>query len=498
MIILIGKFVLTSFLSKDKITQAYTQAKSLIRGIEVKPVYLVERDAARAASQMADGKNVSMKNVTFKSILIERADDNGIIMLALTDFSYAEMALNLYLTSFAKLEISNFLFVCADELSSDYLTKFNISNFRAFDDKEGSQTSNWGGQAFKRKTHYKTMMILEGLKLGLTVIVIDLDIVLFKNPIPFLNCANCDIQIQSDMLEGNSGFYMARPTKAGIDLHEKAMELAKKNSAMSNQKTVDRTMEKMQKERKIKTKTLSKNTFPCGTPYFETGKRMFAGDNPCKECVLVHNNWILGYEAKAYRFKEMHMWLVDTDEYYSSKTRKYLTFETRKLAGVDITAEGEALRNALAIGRVLNRTVILPFFQCSCKQSYCNREKCAFNLHYSIASFDKYFTGLYREHSFLSHELVPSEVKTSISNTSLIITNMSRTLNLTSGSSFLPSDVNTGPTVDEIRLWFGDVKHSVLNFHSLYGNFSTLRTADQAFSTSLKLGLQKKSYRQLK
>ena len=51
--------------------------------------------------------------------------------------------------------------------------------------------------------------------------------------------------------------------------------------------------------------------------------------------VVVHN-WIVGTEAKIYRFKEMLQWNFDgTDGYYTSVSRKYLVYEnTRSKEGV--------------------------------------------------------------------------------------------------------------------------------------------------------------------
>ena len=54
---------------------------------------------------------------------------------------------------------------------------------------------------------------------------------------------------------------------------------------------------------------------------------MWPDDNPCRECVIVHNNWMVGGDAKVYRFKEHGQWLVDKDGYYSSHDRKYLVYD---------------------------------------------------------------------------------------------------------------------------------------------------------------------------
>ncbi len=42
-------------------------------------------------------------------------------------------------------------------------------------------------------------------------------------------------QIQLDGREGNTGFYLVRPTKAGIEMHRSALEMAKKSKSTTNQ-----------------------------------------------------------------------------------------------------------------------------------------------------------------------------------------------------------------------------------------------------------------------
>ena len=69
------------------------------------------------------------------------------------------------------------------------------------------------------------------------------------------------------------------------------------------------------------------------------------------------------------------MWTVDRNDYYSNPDNKYLVYDHPlhlKDEKGTIEAEKKALRNALAIGHVLNRIVILPSFHCyTCKYQVC-------------------------------------------------------------------------------------------------------------------------------
>ena len=67
----------------------------------------------------------------------------------------------------------------------------------------------------------------------------------------------------------------------------------------------------------MKILTLDKYRYACGAQYFEDGGRKFPQRDECKnrnapKCRwVVHNNWIVSYEAEVYRFKEHLMWSYD-------------------------------------------------------------------------------------------------------------------------------------------------------------------------------------------
>ena len=128
----------------------------------------------------------------------------------------------------------------------------------------------------------------------------------------------------------------------------------------------------------IKIQCLSPELYQLGSVFFTEGRRAFAGDNPCTDCIIVHNNYIVSLEAKIYRFKEYGMWSVDIGGYYSDKTRKYIKygnpidFGAREEFGCNNTMEEVSLKTALIIGHILNRTVIMPRFHCGKKIHICH------------------------------------------------------------------------------------------------------------------------------
>lgn len=74
-----------------------------------------------------------------------------------------------------------------------------------------SVTSDYGSVDFINKANMKTLAVLQVLKCGYNVLLTDVDVVFFKNPFHYLDCADCDIQIQREETsdsakEKNSGF----------------------------------------------------------------------------------------------------------------------------------------------------------------------------------------------------------------------------------------------------------------------------------------------------
>jgi len=344
-----------------------------------------------------------------------------------------------------------------------------------------------------------------------------------------------------------------RPTTAAKYLHSESLVVGEQQK-LTNQVALDTVLKDMlnRNKRAILIHTLDNDAFPCGNIYFEKGMVVYPDDvAKCKDCVIVHNNWIVGKDAKIYRFKEIGMWQVDSGEsvatvadnsaaggYYSNPQRRYLSYENNDDFGSGETLEREtnALKSALYIGHLLNRTVILPSFHCygcvfglsahdNCRKinkcfdqsdSNCrgNRDtdtstnRCALNAFYKIDKFNAQFSGAYREHVFLEHPKVPDEVKRNQSRLIIIESPTTRISNLatklTDAKLFTPSNLTMGASSVEIQSWFTGYRDvPVLKFHSLYdaisdGMFSDLvdDSQDKSILKRIQDGFKSSTYRQ--
>jgi hypothetical protein len=145
----------------------------------------------------------------------------------------------------------------------------------------------------------------------------------------------------------------------------------------------------------------------------------------------------------------------------------------------------EALKSALAIGRILGRVVILPRFRCADAKHGVFHD-CPLNSLYSVPSFDSEFNSFYRESSFLHHRQVPDTVRSSMTSQLKVTEN---NVNETSSLITVKSD--------ELIKRFGAVTDRILRLESLY-NVRVKFVSDQqqqAFDSGVQKAFRKCGYR---
>jgi len=304
----------------------------------------------------------------------------------------------------------------------------------------------------------------------------------------------------------NAGFIVIKPTNNSILLYRTLQSSMSKPTVRFEQRALNSAIKKIKKSG-LKVSFLNKNLFRDGRDYFENPRRYFAPDNMprCSRgktkqhncAVVVHNNWIVSKAAKVYRYRENLMWMYDGDnQYYTSSTRRYLTYNNQAptmpatgLSNVSQTAltasEISALKTAMIIGYLLNRTVILPRFHAGPKAV-----EVPLNYILHMTSFDKYFAGSYRENSFVRHPKVPAVVKSELSKQSFI--------EKIKGLSLAHQNVTILDT-DIVRK-FGGTKARVLAFATLHYVLITLtsNTKNNLLIEKLREAFFRSSSRQYK
>ena len=455
------------------------------KGVSAKSKQVIEVTAINSIMKETDPQALLNVNEYIK-LLEKKVDKKKTIIISTVDYSFVDMAINFYKTSVERWGLTNYLFLCSHARAKERLSDHGIDAVQLWNDTNGTRPSDFATLAFNRKTKYKTMAATLALDLGYSVLVVDVDIVFFKNPIPFLTCDNCELIIQSEGSEyyRNTGFYFAIPTKNVIKLHHMVLNTFKSMAVINDQQALNGVLLHLESQTNFKVKVLDLKLFPNGNYYFDKGQRMFADDNPCTDCVLVHNNFIASYSNKKYRFREHLLWSLDEDQYYSNPKAKYLMYENSFDFGAKYTWEMEekALKTAFTLGNILKRIVILPKFYChKCPMDICSKNhpfpRCAAYVHYNMTIMDHVLKNKYRENMFLRNKLVPTCIKRSFSPKIFIKSKTTNQQHISShldmkdvSKIFTPSNLETGATQKEFLDWLKPFeKFSVLNFHSLYG-----------------------------
>ena len=210
--------------------------------------------------------------------------------------------------------------------------------------------------------------------------------------------------------EYNFGFAVVKPTSRSLKVFRMMKYISYTSKKMYEQQRLNHALRMLEKQKfTVNVVSLDKRQYVNGADFFEHMAQL-----PSKlfdvctsfytsQCpvTVVHNNWIVSKEAKIYRFREHLMWVFDdSDRYYSSETRKYLTYtnpmpetsnnswsssEQKQLLQRQVLA----LRTALAIGYLLDRTVVLPKFYCfDCGPQ---PSQCPLNSLIHIKTFDAFF-----------------------------------------------------------------------------------------------------------
>ena len=430
-------------------------------------------------------------DTSFLAALHQVATPDKVVILTYVDYMAIEIAENFYESSLRRHGIDNVMFVTSDKHCGDKMAARQLPCHvhHRVDGGDNSKTRNDDNSEI-------FLMIATALDAGYTVLHADIDGVFLKNPFDHIKCTYCDMAVMPDL---DPGFFYVYPTRSSRQLFNYITELALMYKQL-RQRLPQIVREVSNTKHDFKLMWLPQHSFQDGHLYFELGLRTYYGQYPCANCVVVQNNGLRSVPAKIYRLKENMMWVKDTDAYYSSKTRKYL-FYNNPLDGAIYNTEKlekSALASALAIGKVLNRTVILPRFYCTYKHGHCG-----LNSLYNVTTFDAVFGGLYREHVFLGNEKVPEVIRESQTHDYIIATAIAEMALrqiplLLPFIQLVPSNRRQGATSDEIRHWFDDIDDSVLCFHSLYSAFDrfTDATVNTEFKQKLKWGLQLADYYQ--
>lgn len=268
--------------------------------------------------------------------------------------------------------ITNFLLIAMDKETVAYAQAEGVPYFAYIDDeiaKLGGSDS-YTSAGFRRVVNRRCQIISTALRGGFHVLQSDLDVIWMKDPFPYFFNGDYEYEIQSDARRGfterdpaapfrefvNSGLFYARGTPRMADFYDILIHTVYENPQRREQHLLNTILEA--NVLRIHYRVLDPILFPNGFQYFSRAISIRAGIEP----FCVHNNWVDGKHTKEYRFRELGMWTQDPPEYTSLTKHKFLAYYGPTIDNNGWNNVRASLRSALAIAKILGRTLILPKF----------------------------------------------------------------------------------------------------------------------------------------
>ena len=409
-------------------------------------------------------------NTTDLPCLASNMAVNNTLVTCILDSPYVDMFLN-FAESAKNRNITNLLPVTLSKYSNLQLTQRGYDNY--YDDSIVSiskQESSFMSGTFKKKGAMKFVSSLQLLKLGYSVLLLDLDTFFVKNPFNYFRCKDCDFEVQMNVPGKPQGLCVGivffRATKAMKKFLFEMNSTLNKNPNLWDQALFLQMARDWQRLKKIKYNVLPFEQFPTGYELYERIASMETY-NRVEKSVIYHNNWSLGLKQKLNRAKELGIWLLDYNGYYSNKSAKYITYDNPDPA--KIKQELNVLTQAFKLAEKLNRTLILPLFTCPNN----HKLKCTFEQINEIKQQAMKHNGKFREHFFLRHPKVPPVIKNSYTKPIFVQVktaagnNLYKNINMTQCKIYKAE--KESPTYKEILMWTKNYEQvSVIKFHNLY------------------------------
>ncbi|CAN0896281.1 Beta-arabinofuranosyltransferase RAY1 [Linum grandiflorum] len=286
---------------------------------------------------------------SLESLLEITADEMRTVVLAVAGYSYKDMLMS-WVCRLRRLKVTNFVICALDHETFGFSVLQGLPVFYdpsaprniSFDD------CHFGTKCFQRVTKVKSRLVLKILKLGYNVLLSDVDVYWFRNPLQFLGSFGPGFLVaQSDEYNKtgkfkypavlsksrpinfprrlNSGFYFARSDAATIAAMDKVVIHAA-SSGLSEQPSFYDVMcgeggsnrisdnRCLEPETNLTVHFLDRDLFPNGAYLDLWDEPNVTAACMKKGCFVLHNNWINGRLKKLERQVSSGLW-----EYDSSK-----------------------------------------------------------------------------------------------------------------------------------------------------------------------------------
>ena len=349
---------------------------------------------------------------------------------------------------------------------------------------------------------YKLAVIATVLNAGYAVLHSGVNVVFLKNPFPHFNCHTCDFEIMNisprvRRVKPNFDLCVLKPVNGALKLlklfskHLHSGKYGTSGNSFSHFLTGKQRSEFYFVTLNV---TLFSSTGYLDHNYHHNsenvytklkyGERLAMSSQP-KHTVSFHIHWEKGSATHRYIFRELGLWYVDNNKYYSEPSRKYIIYGNYDSSNdsnkplLDV----QTFHCAFVLSKVINRTLILPRFHCRDGE-----QKLGCTLLSLYRNFDRYdmrYSRQYREHSFLTNPLVPKSVVQKQSPLIYVPTIYDTTFppeHVTNREDvkLLEPKNQKGPSMKEFHEFLDTYKdYSVIRFYNLHFACFTLKSASK-------------------
>ena len=244
--------------------------------------------------------DVSDKRIrTYSQSIRNKTNGTWIVLLAV-NFAYFDMFQN-WLCNYHSRYLNIPVVVVAEDdkifrtLNLVYRDTLTVERADNKPDMDGA--ADFASSSFNKLTSERPAHILRYLEMGYNVLYCDTDAIWIKDPFPHF-IGNFDIWAQMDMDDYSTGFQAIQSNTRTLQFIQDWKFYMSGRSDINDQDGYNALNNSM-----VRIKKLDNTLFPSGHLYFT-----IFSDDQRSESVIVHNNYILGHDAKIQRFKKFGLW----------------------------------------------------------------------------------------------------------------------------------------------------------------------------------------------
>lgn len=319
-------------------------------------------------------------------IIIQCNITSNILIIIPSDIYYINIIRNFYITNIVRYNLSNiFRVVAYTKTMYEKCIKYNIPVEKM--DKQIAEDNNSYKQNsinFIKKTRLKHPIIYKYLKIYKYILFLDADVYFFVNPLILFKYLKPESNLMMPCDNNkctilNYGFLLIKKSKLTIRYFKELIKIEQSCKSYKWQNGEQGIANRYLKSISyIKVQKMKIDIFMDGFNFFKLFS--FSLENKLSSLIGFHNDFTLGVDSKIFRLKELGLYKID---YNMQEIKSYQYLYYNGSTNVIYNETINILSHLIYLCKVLNRTLILPKFDCKFNR------KCTFVELFNLECFSK-------------------------------------------------------------------------------------------------------------